>query len=342
MAHDERGAYRGLYEWDGADRATHYARSLWRVLALVSEQGSIGYRVVPGVGRDEALAEPALLAKGFAEEKQEEELVARGRRLRTSAEVLVVGAGPTGLTTALQAHDHGAEVRVVERRPEAFRPSRAMIMHPRTLESLRPLGVTDALLARGDRAPAAQLRLGRRRVPVQLGEAGLRDTSFPHLTMVRQMDVEQVLMDALEARGVEVERGLELVDASTSPPLLAPPCTATDGSRRSPAGSSPVATARTAPSVVPRPSAGRAGPTARRSCWPTSRSTATWRPDSCTSSASRPGLVFLFALGEGATWRLMSTRPGPDADAPTGRPGRRCLPRAPAGPRRGGTRRHAQ
>ena len=65
-------------------------------------------------------------------------------------DVLVVGAGPTGLTTALQAHDNGATVRIVERRPEAFRPSRAMIMHSRTLESLRPLGVTDSLLDRGD------------------------------------------------------------------------------------------------------------------------------------------------------------------------------------------------
>ena len=69
--------------------------------------------------------------------------------------VLVVGAGPTGLTTALQAHAHGARVRVVERRPDAFRPSRAMVVHSRTLEVLRPLGVTDELLDRGDRAPRA-------------------------------------------------------------------------------------------------------------------------------------------------------------------------------------------
>ncbi|MFE1248487.1 hypothetical protein [Streptomyces sp. NPDC058735] len=56
LAHDQRGRYRGLYEWDGAGRAEHYARSLWRVLALVSEPGSIGYTVLPGVRRDEVLA----------------------------------------------------------------------------------------------------------------------------------------------------------------------------------------------------------------------------------------------------------------------------------------------
>ena len=61
IADDEQGRYRGVYEWDGADRAEHYARSLWRVLALVSEPGSIDFRVVPGLHRDEVLADPGLL-----------------------------------------------------------------------------------------------------------------------------------------------------------------------------------------------------------------------------------------------------------------------------------------
>ncbi len=61
LAHDRLGRYRGVYEWDGPERAEHYARSLWRVLALVSEPGSIHYRVVPGVRRDAALADPRLL-----------------------------------------------------------------------------------------------------------------------------------------------------------------------------------------------------------------------------------------------------------------------------------------
>lgn len=65
LAHDERDLYRGLYEWDGPSLAESYARSLWRVLELVSEPGSIDYRVLPGLGRDAVLADPDLL-DGYA------------------------------------------------------------------------------------------------------------------------------------------------------------------------------------------------------------------------------------------------------------------------------------
>ena len=62
MSADERGAYRGLYEWDDPRLAMAYARALWRVLALVSEPGSIHYRVCPGLRRDGLLADPAIMA----------------------------------------------------------------------------------------------------------------------------------------------------------------------------------------------------------------------------------------------------------------------------------------
>jgi len=58
-AHDTFGAYRGLYEWDGAERAHRYAAALWRVLELVSVPGSISYKVLPGLRRDEVVANPA-------------------------------------------------------------------------------------------------------------------------------------------------------------------------------------------------------------------------------------------------------------------------------------------
>jgi hypothetical protein len=61
LADDERGRYRGLYEWDGPRLAENYTRALWRVLALVSVRGSIHYAVLPGLCRDALLDRPQLL-----------------------------------------------------------------------------------------------------------------------------------------------------------------------------------------------------------------------------------------------------------------------------------------
>jgi hypothetical protein len=62
LAHDQRNVYRGIYEWDGAERAERYARSLWRVLQLGCLPTSIHYIVLPGLRRDELLTAPPVIA----------------------------------------------------------------------------------------------------------------------------------------------------------------------------------------------------------------------------------------------------------------------------------------
>lgn len=223
------------------------------------------------------------------------------------ADVLVVGAGPTGLALALQAHDHGASVRVIERRAEALRPSRAMIVHPRTLELLRPLGVAEPLLARADAAPRACLHLGRSVVPVGLGDVALPGTAFPHPSFLRQMDVETVLAGALASRGVPVERGTELVGLDR---LYRPRATLRTGVGLETASCGVVVGCDGVESTV-RSRAGIG--------WPGG----TYRPEAVLAdvdlagdlaagvthvAAGRRGLLFLFALGEGAPWRLLGTR----------------------------------
>lgn len=52
LASDSRERYRGVYEWDGPERADQYARALWRLLAPVSVPGSVHYIVLPGMARD--------------------------------------------------------------------------------------------------------------------------------------------------------------------------------------------------------------------------------------------------------------------------------------------------
>jgi hypothetical protein len=67
LAHDERGCYRGVYEWDGPRLAENYARALWRVLAPVSVPGSVHYVVLPGLRRDVLLEKPHVLASAATE-----------------------------------------------------------------------------------------------------------------------------------------------------------------------------------------------------------------------------------------------------------------------------------
>jgi hypothetical protein len=59
VAADERGVYRGVYEYDGPERADAYARALWWVRAVVSVRGSIRHVVVPGARRADVLGPPA-------------------------------------------------------------------------------------------------------------------------------------------------------------------------------------------------------------------------------------------------------------------------------------------
>ncbi len=63
LAHDERGVYRGFYQWNGAALADSYVRALWWVLALVSERGSIRSVVLPGLRRDDVLRTPEVMAE---------------------------------------------------------------------------------------------------------------------------------------------------------------------------------------------------------------------------------------------------------------------------------------
>ena len=112
--------------------------------------------------------------------------------------VLVVGAGPTGLAMAAQIHALGGAVRIIERRRER-QLSRAFIVHPRTLEVLAPLGLADALIARGDRSTTAIVRARGRSAAVRLAGPAVKDTPYPFLLAIPQVAVDGVLEDHLRA-----------------------------------------------------------------------------------------------------------------------------------------------
>jgi 2-polyprenyl-6-methoxyphenol hydroxylase-like FAD-dependent oxidoreductase len=193
-----------------------------------------------------------------------------------------------------------------------------MIMHIRTLEVLRPLGVVEQLLARADISPQVCMHFGSETVQVRLSDVALNDTAYPHLSLVRQMDVEAVLAQALTDRGVHVERGTELVDLNQE--AVATLLTPTGIEATAPAF---VVGCDGADSTV-RTRAGigwRGGGYSREVVLADVDLDGMVDKDMAHVVVGRSGLVFLFRLGEQASWRLLATRPSTSPSRPPGQDG---------------------
>jgi 2-polyprenyl-6-methoxyphenol hydroxylase-like FAD-dependent oxidoreductase len=116
-------------------------------------------------------------------------------------DVIVVGAGPTGLLLAGDLAAAGIEVTVLERRLEESNLTRAFVVHARTLEQFDARGVADRLLATGTRVDRFRL-FGR--VSVDLSPLPSR---YPFILVTPQYEVEKALMERARAAGARVLRG---------------------------------------------------------------------------------------------------------------------------------------
>ncbi|MEV5326017.1 FAD-dependent oxidoreductase [Nonomuraea sp. NPDC052634] len=121
-----------------------------------------------------------------------------------ATDVIVVGAGPVGLTTALVLTRRGHRVVIVDGQAEGANTSRAAVVHSRTLELLEPYGATGDLVARGVHTPRFTIR-DRDRVLVPVPFDGL-PTRYPYTLMISQADTEAYLLARLEELGGRVLR----------------------------------------------------------------------------------------------------------------------------------------
>ncbi|MBK6534267.1 MAG: FAD-dependent monooxygenase [Deltaproteobacteria bacterium] len=115
-------------------------------------------------------------------------------RSMTDVDVLIVGAGPTGLVAAIDARRHGLSVRIVEQSPQRSPHSRALVLHSRSLEVLDDLGCVEPVLQAGREFRALNIvaggrpggsrrvspaRLERRAVPHVAHHSAERDRALP-------------------------------------------------------------------------------------------------------------------------------------------------------------------
>lgn len=121
--------------------------------------------------------------------------------------VLVVGAGPTGLTAALELSRLGVDVRIVDKAQEASTTSRALGVQARTLELLRPRGIGDEMLRLGNRVHRTALHADGREIAAI--DFTRMPSQFDFILMLAQSETERILTDRLGRQGVKVERGVE-------------------------------------------------------------------------------------------------------------------------------------
>ena len=126
----------------------------------------------------------------------------------TDGDVLIVGAGPVGLTAALALTRNGVRCRIVDRNESRTDKSKALVLWSRTLELLDGLGGAGRFLDVGIRAHGASLYgHGKRLVHATLDDI---DSPYPFALMIPQSDTERLLEEWVASLGVTIERRVEV------------------------------------------------------------------------------------------------------------------------------------
>ncbi len=131
---------------------------------------------------------------------------------RSDTQVLIIGAGPTGLVLALWLSRLGVRFRIIDRAAEPGVASRALGVQARTLEFYRQLGLAESVIEHGLAFAAANIWVrGAHAARAALGEMGKDLSPYPYILILPQDEHERLLIARLAAAGVAIERQTELL-----------------------------------------------------------------------------------------------------------------------------------
>ncbi len=126
-----------------------------------------------------------------------------------TADVLVVGAGPTGLSLAITLRRYGIPVRIVDRAAQPSTVSKALAIWSASLDALQGMGVVEHFVAEGQRLKALCVGAEDRRLATLAVGEGI-DSPFPFPLLLPQSRTEELLTARLAELGVTIERSVEL------------------------------------------------------------------------------------------------------------------------------------
>ena len=148
-------------------------------------------------------------------------------------DVLIVGAGPTGLMLANQLGRRGVRAMIVDRHSGPAQQTRAMAVHARTLEIYSKLGIAERALELGRRGNGANMWAGGKRMArIPLGDIGKSVSPFPFVLMLGQDDNERIMGEHLRNWGMAVQWSTELIALNQEPGQVTAMLRQPDGSTR--------------------------------------------------------------------------------------------------------------
>jgi len=124
-------------------------------------------------------------------------------------DVLIVGAGPTGLTLACELRRRGIQIRLIDQMPARTTQSRALGLQARSLEIFEKLGVLDQILDKG--LPVDTVQLYENGKQIGMTSLSILSIAYPFVLIIPQADTEEILTNRLEELGGQIERSLTLV-----------------------------------------------------------------------------------------------------------------------------------
>jgi len=140
------------------------------------------------------------------------------RNEKIDVDVLIVGAGPTGLMLANQLARRGVKPRIIDRHSGPAQQSRAMAVQARTMEIYSKMGIIEKSLALGERATGANMWAnGRWTARIPVGDIGQSMSPFPFVLMLGQDDNELIMGEKLREFGVAIEWNTELTAIEQHP-----------------------------------------------------------------------------------------------------------------------------